>query len=335
MLMLPLLLAGSRLAAAEAALPSMQFEATLFDFGRIESGDVVAHRFEFQNVGSAPLEITKVTTACGCTAPGEWDKVVQPGQTGGVPITFYSGSFSGEVRKSITVLSNDPENPNITLSIKAEIWSPIEIIPRSLVFQYDAGSESGEEKEIQILNNRDEPLKLSPPEWEQRAFNVTLAETVPGKEFTLKIATVAPFGTGTISAPITLKTSVPEQPRISVHAMAIEKQPFVVVPNRIVLPAEPLPGARPYPVTLRSLGEKPLQLTEPASSSPGVRVTIEEIEKGKVFRITPVFPKGFHMEKGHKATLRIKTSHPSRPWVEIPVLPQLSGRPVQGIPPQR
>ncbi|MFM1942238.1 MAG: hypothetical protein RI897_1220 [Verrucomicrobiota bacterium] len=332
--LLLLLLAGTRLSAADAPTPAIQFEEQNFDFGRVKAGDVVDHRFEFKNSGSAPLEITKVTTACGCTAPGEWDKLVQPGQTGGIPIKFYSGSFSGDVKKSITVLSNDPQNPNITLSIQADVWSPIEITPRSLVFQYDPGAAEGEEKEIVIVNNRDEPLKLSPPEWTQKAFNATLTEKVPGKEFSLKIATVPPVGTGTITAPITLKTSVPDQPRISVHAMAIEKQPYVVVPNRIVLPTEPLAKSTPSPVTLRSLGEKPLQLSEPSSSSPEVRVTVEEIEAGKVFRITPVFPEGFHLQKGQKVTLRIKTSHPTRQWVEIPVLPQVPGRPIQVITPK-
>ncbi|MGA1236646.1 MAG: DUF1573 domain-containing protein [Limisphaerales bacterium] len=332
--LLLLLLAGTRLSAADAPTPAIQFEEQNFDFGRVKAGDVVDHRFDFKNSGSAPLEITKVTTACGCTAPGEWDKLVQPGQTGGIPIKFYSGSFSGDVKKSITVLSNDPQNPNITLSIQADVWSPIEITPRSLVFQYDPGAAEGEEKEIVIVNNRDEPLKLSPPEWTQKAFNATLTEKVPGKEFSLKIATVPPVGTGTITAPITLKTSVPDQPRISVHAMAIEKQPYVVVPNRIVLPTKPLNKETPYPVTLRSLGEKPLQLSEPTSSSPEVMVKIDEVESGKTFRITPVFPEGFHLQKGQKVTLRIKTSHPTRQWVEIPVLPQVPGRPIQVITPK-
>ncbi len=332
--LLLLLLSGSHLDAAEALPASVQFESKTFDFGRVKAGDVVDHRFVFKNTGSGPLEILKVTTACGCTAPGEWDKLVQPGQTGGIPIKFYSGSFSGEVSKSITVLSNDPDNPNVTLSIQADVWSPIEINPRSLVFQYDPGSVEGEEKDIEIINNREEPLELSPPEWQQKAFKVTLTEKVAGREFILKIATVPPVGTGTITAPITLKTSVPEQPRISVHAMAIEKQPYVVVPNRIVLPTEPLAKETPYPVTLRSLGEKPLQLSEPTSSSPEVMVKIDEIESGKTFRITPVFPAGFHLQKGNKVTLRIKTSHHSRTWVEIPVLPQVAGRPIQVVTPK-
>src|SRR5262245_52080705 len=65
-----------------AATPRISFAKESFDFGKINSGDIVKHDFVFTNMGNAVLEITEVRPSCGCTTAGTWDKRVEPGKTG-------------------------------------------------------------------------------------------------------------------------------------------------------------------------------------------------------------------------------------------------------------
>jgi len=54
-------------------LPVMAFDESVFDFGEVESGDIVEHTYVFKNTGEGPLLISNATASCGCTVPS-WPK---------------------------------------------------------------------------------------------------------------------------------------------------------------------------------------------------------------------------------------------------------------------
>jgi len=109
--------------------PKIQFAETTFDFGRIGSGQVSRHDFVFTNTGTATLEIKDVRPSCGCTTAGTWDKQVEPGKTGIIPLQFNSTGFSGTVTKTATVTCSDPGQSNLVLQLKASVWKPIDVTP--------------------------------------------------------------------------------------------------------------------------------------------------------------------------------------------------------------
>src|SRR5262249_52947955 len=96
--------------------PRIEFAGTTFDFGRVESGEPVKHNFVFTNTGNALLEIRDVHPGCGCTTAGAWDKQVEAGKTGVIPVQFNSGGYGGRITKSVYVTCNDPASTNVVLS---------------------------------------------------------------------------------------------------------------------------------------------------------------------------------------------------------------------------
>src|SRR2546425_11312347 len=62
--------------------PKIQFAGTVFDFGKVTSGEAVRHDFLFTNIGTDTLEIKAVRPGCVCTTAGNWDKQVERGKTG-------------------------------------------------------------------------------------------------------------------------------------------------------------------------------------------------------------------------------------------------------------
>src|SRR5262245_56672717 len=73
--------------------PKVEFATPLFEFGRVESGQLIQHDYIFTNIGNALLEITAVRPSCGCTTAGEWDKQVEPGKTGKIPVRFNTAGY--------------------------------------------------------------------------------------------------------------------------------------------------------------------------------------------------------------------------------------------------
>jgi len=101
--------------------PSIVFEETTFDIGKLEKGKVAEYEYIFKNAGKSELIIRKITAACGCTATMLSEKIIPPGGTGRIKTTFNSASQRGTQTKTITVISNDPKNPKTILWIRGEV----------------------------------------------------------------------------------------------------------------------------------------------------------------------------------------------------------------------
>jgi len=104
-----------------ANAPVSTYEPTSFDFGDMKQGDKRSHTFNLTNNGKTDLLIRRVRSSCGCTAVAPSKKVIAPGETAPIEVTFDSRGKSGRQSKSITVITNDPKNPTATLRISSNI----------------------------------------------------------------------------------------------------------------------------------------------------------------------------------------------------------------------
>lgn len=247
--------AVSPLEAAETALPGgpvsptatgpkLQFEAPVYDFGKVRAGEPVKHTFIFTNLGDATLILANVQPSCGCTTAGEWTRQVEPGKTGTIPVQFNSGNYSGPVTKTVTVTSNDKTRPSAVLQIKGTLWKPIEVTPQMAVLNVPLGTQTNVVTVVRIVSNLDEPITLSAPESNNRAFTAQLTPTQPGKEFQLTISAAPPFEPGKAQAQITLKTSLTNMPLITINAL-VSVQPALAASPLPQPLAPPSPSGRP------------------------------------------------------------------------------------------
>ncbi len=117
----------SHLSAEQLAnAPVAEFEPKTFDFGEMKQGDKKEHTFTLTNKGKSDLLIRRVRSSCGCTAVAPSKKVIAPGETAPVKVTFDSRGKRGRQSKSITVITNDPKNSTTTLRISSNIITPTE-----------------------------------------------------------------------------------------------------------------------------------------------------------------------------------------------------------------
>ncbi len=102
--------------------PKIEFESTIYDYGQIKEKDGKQKGvFWFTNTGNEPLKITSVRASCGCTASDYTRDDIPPGKKGFVEATYNPERRPGNFSKSITVSTNDPEHPNIVLTIKGDV----------------------------------------------------------------------------------------------------------------------------------------------------------------------------------------------------------------------
>lgn len=98
----------------------MEFEETVFEFGKIKEGEVVSHTFKFENTGNHPIILAQVSASCGCTTPTYTTAPVLPGKTGEIAVEFDSAGQIGQQQKIITIASNAESNIT-TVQLKGEV----------------------------------------------------------------------------------------------------------------------------------------------------------------------------------------------------------------------
>lgn len=152
----------------------IQFENTTFDYGDLREEVGAAHgMFTFKNIGNADLKIVNVKTSCGCTASEYSKGVIKPGESGYVKATYSTTGRPGPFRKTITVTTNDVDNPNTVLFIKGNVFAkgsseadkyPIAIGNLKLINNHLAFNEtkSNEIKvdSLKIFNNWDHEMSI-------------------------------------------------------------------------------------------------------------------------------------------------------------------------------
>ncbi len=104
-----------------ANAPVAKFNSMNYDFGAMKQGEKKDYTFELTNDGKSDLMIRKVRSSCGCTAVAPSKKVIAPGETVPIKVTFDSKGKRGRQSKSVTVITNDPKTPTTTLRISSNI----------------------------------------------------------------------------------------------------------------------------------------------------------------------------------------------------------------------
>lgn len=110
-------------AEEKAMLPNIEFAVTNYDGGKVLEGEKVSYAYKFVNTGKDDLIIESVKASCGCTATAPKDKVIKGGQSSEIVATFDSRGRKGKQSKSITVKTNDPDQPSLILRLSVEVES--------------------------------------------------------------------------------------------------------------------------------------------------------------------------------------------------------------------
>lgn len=103
------------------AQPKLEFSKIVHDFGKVEEGKIVETTFEFKNTGQGILEIIDVKTSCGCTAAIPKKRKLNPGESSEIKVELDTTNRVGIMSRLITIKSNDPDTPEIYLTVRAEV----------------------------------------------------------------------------------------------------------------------------------------------------------------------------------------------------------------------
>ena len=86
------------------------------------------------------LVITDVIPSCGCTTATLETYELEPGQSVDLPIEIDTAGFSGLVTRTVDILSNDPNTPNLALTIHIDApevpTGPVKLMQRDFLHAF-------------------------------------------------------------------------------------------------------------------------------------------------------------------------------------------------------
>ncbi len=320
---------GAMCVAAQAeGTPKIQFDQTVYDFGKTSQVETVSGVFKFKNIGDGILKLEPPKPSCGCTVAELKPDTLQPGETGELPFTLHLGQVKAQLDKRITVKSNDPRTPEVSLTIKVDYTPLYDINPMTLAPQL-AFDVNDTDQFTTITRTDGKPLRIvrldaSKP-WitakvepgakaddTTARIHVTIQRDGPPRRFNEFIQVYAADQTNTPVSSIYLYGQIAGEVSLNPEAL------YWSITATTNTSAERPEAQITQRVTIRSAAGKAIELKNPQSSIKGIKLEMASKEDGRVYEVVAKLVEV--PASTISGNVSFETSVAAQPKIEVPVI---------------
>lgn len=311
-------LAAASPARADDARPRLAIDEPVHDFGTVERGTPVDHTFLLPNRGTASLLVDHVKSSCGCTVAVLSDQVVAPNDEARVAVTLDTSALAGRTTKTITVYTNDPDQPVVGLSLVGEVVTDLVLTPRPL---YLGRVRRGERvrREVVVAPGRPggtyavESVEHSNPglrtHLEPRADG-------PGQRLVVELDPDIPLGR--FNETLTLRTTSPREPVITLPVFGSVEGDVVVLPPQVTFGVTRGGTAPEREVHIVTRGARPLAVTRVVVPERVATYTLSPVQEGVEYVLTLRLRDDLPAGK-IEGSIEIFTNHPDEGHLVVPL----------------
>jgi len=211
------------LATVLFAKPTIKFKNATLDFGEVVSGKIVDINFEFENTGTDILYIKNVIPSCGCTTAALTKKDYQAGEKGTISSKFNTSGYNGKVIKTITVTSNDPDAPEIRLTLTGTVtikdFAQADIKPDHIAFGSVSVGKTYVHK-LNLSNSGNLDLRIIEVSCSPEVSLAFKTNNLPDKKTTEITLSFSPFEKGSFNNMVKIRTNDYRNPYIFIRLEA-------------------------------------------------------------------------------------------------------------------
>lgn len=305
--------------------PKIEVVPETKDAGTVAKGHVIDATFIIKNHGGSDLVISDARPSCGCTV-ASFDKVIKPGGEGKLTSSVDTKTFTGPISKSILLVSNDPERPQMNLFVKATVKPFVDVLPQPFVrFSVIKGDSAGQDV---MLVSEEKTFKPAIAETSQPYVHAEILpagdkDKIPGRageQYRLRISVTGDAPDGLLNAPIRLNTGVAEQPTLEIPVSGIVRPRVSVTPVMVNFgnfTAGKDPITRNIIVT-NNKPNVPMKVTRAEVSVPGFLTDVVPTQEGVSY--TVVVKASEKVKKGAlQGTVKLFTSDKEKSVIELPL----------------
>lgn len=318
------LAAAPQLAAADGPVPKAVVPGPVWNAGPVAKGERLSTDFVIRNEGDAELELLEVTPACGCTV-AKFDARIPPGGSGKVHAELDTTGFLGPIAKGITVLTNDPANPRLQLTIQAQVEARLRAQPGYARYIYVQGhGEAPIAQTVWALDYPDlevvevvSPYPFLTVSFREATEAERLSEAV-GRQWRVLTTLQPDAPVGALTEPVLIRTNHPREPEMDLPISGFVRPLFAATPAVIDFGSVELGEPRLLGVAFVNFGSEPVEIVGVESSVPGIEGTAEVVQAGHRFGLRLVLKPEIAKGAVH-GVITVRTTSERQPAFEIPV----------------
>ncbi len=330
MMMLGLILSGPALAqdssmnplipggnsAPPGHVPKAVPSDPLYDFGSALEGTMVKHTFTIKNTGQGYLDIQGVKTSCGCTTGDPSKMHVAPGDSSDIAVAFDTQFQKGHKVRTITVATNDPDNPQVALTVQGIVKKQVEAVPGEVAFgDVKRGTETTKELLVNDLNPARGAFAVGPVSNSSSSIKVEQLKRPDGKPGALiKVSLLKTMPVGPFDDTVKITTNrVPLQ----VDVFGTVTGDLNIDPAQVSFGIVPRGQDIVRIFKVSNQGPHPIKVLDVASSSAAVGAIAEAVTPGKEYKVTVTLRHGTP-DGQLRGNLTIKTDDPDQETLTVP-----------------
>ena len=218
-------------------LPRLICDEPEYCFGILSNTNDVPHTFVLANEGEVPLAIYRVQSDCGCTRVRLEDKIIHPGEQTTVQVRLVLKGRAGRQHKRVTIVSNDPDQPRLTLSLIGEAIAELEVKP-DRIYWGNLRSNASEVKTVDIRFDDSAPGHITGAGVISPAFAVDLETNKPGLAYRIRIRPVPPLVLGRFATNVWITTDSLRYPQLTVPMQGRVVGDIYTVPDELWLASD-------------------------------------------------------------------------------------------------
>jgi Protein of unknown function (DUF1573) len=320
---------GAMCVAAQAeGTPKIQFDQTVYDFGKTSQVANVSGVFMFKNTGDGILKVEPPKPSCGCTVAELKPDTLAPGATGELAFTLNLGVSRAILEKHIAVRSNDPQTPDVSLTIRVDYTPLYDVNPMTLAPNLAFGVNDATQFTT-ITRTDGKPLRIvkldtskpwikatvepdAKPDDATARIRIAIQRDGSPRRFNENIQVYTADQTNTPASSIYLYGQVMGEVSLNPEAL------YWSIPDTTNAPAARPEAQITQRVTIRSASGQTIELKNPQSTIKGMKVELVQKEAGKVYELVA------RLDEVPASTVSgnvsFETSVAAQPKIEVPVI---------------
>lgn len=209
------------------AQPKLALDKTEIKLGVMYNGESKSAKLVLKNAGTDTLRIFSIQPSCGCTTVKEPKKELAPGQSDVAEVAFNSTGYRGLVTKLVSITTNDPKSPSVTVTLNAEVREELEPVTHSSVLwlgTIPVGKDF--QQSVSFKNISDHPITIKRTTYSSPIMHVKPQQqtVMPSDTLTIQV-TVTPDKDGYFNGEMYFETDSKKQTRVPLRVTFIGIKP--------------------------------------------------------------------------------------------------------------
>ncbi|MBN1411874.1 MAG: DUF1573 domain-containing protein [Spirochaetales bacterium] len=152
--------------------PRLEVGDADIDLGKQPQFTEVPVTIKIKNTGSKVLHLNEMKIPCSCTKKKSMPDMLKPYSEATIVLGLNTGGTVGLMERSVTLVSDDPVNPELKVLFKADVFKLYKSDPENfnfgLIFE-----QTGNQKDIKIKQINGKKFKVTGADYDQKTMDVS------------------------------------------------------------------------------------------------------------------------------------------------------------------